>query len=126
MTAMTAMPLEVRPVRRGGRPVASARGAVRPAPRMRLTARGRAARQALVIAVAVVMVLLVAWQATGAGRDAGVAERVVVAQDQTLSHVAVEHLPEVPVDRAVLMLQEANGLGTSQVQAGQELVIPRR
>lgn len=77
MTAMTAMPLEVRPVRRGGRPVASARGAVRPAPRMRLTARGRAARQALVLAVAVAMVLLVAWQATGAGRGAGVAERVV-------------------------------------------------
>ena len=39
--------------------------------------------------------------------------------------MAVEHLPGIPVEQGVLMLQEANGLGTSQVQAGQELVVPQ-
>ncbi|WP_462417277.1 LysM peptidoglycan-binding domain-containing protein [Kytococcus sp. Marseille-QA3725] len=100
------------------------RQAQRPAPRMRLTARGRAARQVLGLVLAVALVLLVAWQSVGAGPDASGAQHVVVGDGQTLGHVAVEHLPEVPVEQGVLMLQEANGLGTSEVQAGQELVVP--
>lgn len=118
---MTAMTMEMRPA--GRRAVAGGRAGTT-APRMRLTARGRMARQLLGLALAVVVVLLLAWQAAGVGGDAG-SQRVVVGPGETLSHVAVEHLPGVPVEQGVLMVQEANGLGTSQVEAGQELVVPR-
>ncbi|WP_374929213.1 LysM peptidoglycan-binding domain-containing protein [Kytococcus sedentarius] len=119
---MTAMTMEMRPAGRRAVAVGPARTS---APRMRLTARGRMARQLLGLALAFVVVLLLAWQAAGAGGDAG-PQRIVVGPGETLSHVAVEHLPGVPVDEAVLRVQEANGLGTSQVEAGQELVIPQR
>ncbi len=137
---MTAMTMEMRPA--GRRDLATARVArtpraqarvvrtgVRPSSgrpgTLRLTARGRMARRVLVLGLALLVVVLLAWQAVGAGAGALGVQRVEVAPGQTLSHVAVEHLPTVPVDRAVLMLQEANDLGTSQVQAGQELVIPQ-
>ena len=61
---MTAMTMEMRPA--GRRAVAGGRAGTT-APRMRLTARGRMARQLLGLALAVVVVLLLAWQAAGVG-----------------------------------------------------------
>lgn len=119
---MTAITMQVRPT--AGGTLAGSRRASATAPRMRLTARGRAARRVLVAVLTLAAVVLIAWQAAGAGREQG-PERVLVGEGQALSHVAVKHLPEVPVERGVLLLQEANDLGTSQVQAGQELVIPQ-
>ena len=38
--------------------------------------------------------------------------------------IAATTLPDLPLDRAVVEIQIANNLSTSQVQAGQTLVIP--
>ena len=43
---------------------------------------------------------------------------------QTLSEVAAAQLPSLPVNEAVARIQLANGLNTSQVHAGQSLLIP--
>jgi len=44
---------------------------------------------------------------------------------QTLSEVAAAQLPGLPTNEAVARIQLANGLNTSQVHAGQSLLIPR-
>lgn len=89
-------------------------------PPTRLTRRGRltltlAVTSALVAAVASTVLLL---GPTGASTE------VVVRSGQTLSEVAVTHLPELPLDRAIVRIQLANGMNTAQVQAGQTLVVP--
>jgi hypothetical protein len=38
--------------------------------------------------------------------------------------VAAAQLPTLPIDNAVARIQLANGLSTSQVHAGQSLLIP--
>ncbi len=47
-----------------------------------------------------------------------------VAAGQTLSEVAAEQLPGLPVSEGVARIQLANGLNSSQVRAGQSLLIP--
>jgi len=47
-----------------------------------------------------------------------------VAAGQTLSEVAAAQLPGLPVNEGVARIQVANGLNTSQVHAGQSLLIP--
>jgi len=48
-----------------------------------------------------------------------------VQQGQTLSQVAAEQLPQLPLAEAVAEIQVANNLPSAQVHAGQSLVIPR-
>lgn len=88
---------------------------------LRLTRRGRLLRT-----VAVVLALALAL-ALGSGALAGATapERsVTIEPGQTLSHVAVTHLPEVPMARGVAMLQQANGLSSADVRVGQQIVLP--
>jgi LysM repeat protein len=47
-----------------------------------------------------------------------------VSQGQTLSEVAAVQLPTLPVRDAVAHIQLANSLSSSQVHAGQILLIP--
>jgi predicted Zn-dependent protease len=47
-----------------------------------------------------------------------------VSAGQTLSEVAAAQLPGLPINEAVARIQLANGLNTSQVRAGQLLLIP--
>jgi LysM repeat protein len=47
-----------------------------------------------------------------------------VSAGQTLSEVAATELPSLPNHNAVALIQLANGLNTSQVHAGQSLLIP--
>jgi hypothetical protein len=47
-----------------------------------------------------------------------------VTAGQTLSGVASTQLPSLPVEDAVARIQLANGMNTSQVHAGQVLLIP--
>jgi hypothetical protein len=47
-----------------------------------------------------------------------------VSAGQTLSEVAAVQLPSLPIHNAVARIQLANGLNTSQVHAGQLLLIP--
>ena len=47
-----------------------------------------------------------------------------VSAGQTLSEVAAAQLPGLPINEGVARIQLANGLNTSQVHAGQSLLIP--
>jgi LysM repeat protein len=47
-----------------------------------------------------------------------------VVAGQTLSEVAAAQLPGLPIRDAVAQIQLANGLNSSQVHAGQSLLIP--
>ncbi|HEY5247362.1 MAG TPA: LysM peptidoglycan-binding domain-containing protein [Dermatophilaceae bacterium] len=47
-----------------------------------------------------------------------------VSAGQTLSEVAATQLPSLPIHEAVARIQLANGMNTSQIRAGQSLLIP--
>lgn len=95
-----------------------------PARALRVTRRGRLA---ISLGVSTVVLALVVVMSGLLPAGASAPERLhTVAPGQTLSQVAATMLPEVPLDRAIVQLQLANGLNTLQVQAGQQLVIPGR
>lgn len=92
------------------------------APALRLTRAGR-----LVLTTAVVLIaLVVAFVGlTGGAAASAPAESVTVQQGQTLSEIAAEHLTGMSVATGVAELQAANDLATTQVRAGQTIVIPQ-
>lgn len=97
-----------------------ATGAVRPG--LRITRRGR-----LVVSTTLLLTLIaVVASAMLMMAPADASAEVVVRQGQTLSQIAATHLPGMPLDRALVQIQLANGMNTAQVQAGQTLVIPGR
>lgn len=89
---------------------------------LRITRRGRLAVTAT---VALVLVLALA-SLLSALSPAGAATAVVVEPGMTLSQIAAEQLPELPLDRAMVDIQRANRLSTTDIAVGQELVIPGR
>lgn len=91
--------------------------------RLTITRRGRLA---VTLSVATLLVLTVGAAAglLPAAADGG--EMIVVQPGQTLSQIAVTHLPDLPMDRAIMELQLANNLNSLDVQAGIELQIPGR
>lgn len=70
--------------------------------------------------VAVIAAALGVFPAMAAG-----GHTVVVQPGQTLSHVAVAELPELPMDRAIVQIQLANEMNSLDVQAGTVLQIPQ-
>lgn len=88
-----------------------------------LTRRGR-----LVITMTVATALVLAVIAVFSMLPASAVEArtVTVQPGQTLSEIAVTQLPHLPMDRAIVAIQLANGMNTLQVQAGMELEIPQR
>lgn len=104
----------------GREAVAAARAA---APAMRLTRFGRLVRTVLVAGVISVLGVGLAGQLASASGDA---RTVTVRSGQTLSGIAARELPELSVTDGVVELQVANGLSTSQIHTGQQLVIPAR
>ncbi|MFB9730966.1 MULTISPECIES: LysM peptidoglycan-binding domain-containing protein [Ornithinimicrobium] len=92
-----------------------------PAP-VRLTRRGR-----LTLTATAVLVLVLAFASLfNAIGPAGASSAVTVEPGTTLSQIAAEHLPDVPLSQAVVDIQRANKLSTTSVAAGQVLVIPGR
>lgn len=89
---------------------------------LRITRRGRLA---VTSTVAAVLALVIASM-VGLLGPAGATASVVVQPGMTLSQIAAEHLPDVPLGQAVTDIQRANSLSTTSVAAGQELVIPGR
>ncbi len=88
---------------------------------VRATRRGRLVRTALVMAV----VLAVTWTLVTAVTAGAVSPHVVtVTSGQTLSQIAAQQLPDLPVRQGVAALQLANGLNSSDIHAGQVLTIP--
>lgn len=83
------------------------------------------ARLAIAVLAGLVLVVLAATFALGAGGSpAGVPVFVTVEPGQSLSQIAAEHLPGVPVREAVVDLQLLNGLNSTDVVAGQQLRLP--
>lgn len=91
-------------------------------PGLRLTRRGRVV-VTLVVAVAV-MTLAVALATSVDAAAPQIDHATTVSAGQTLSGVASAQLPGLPIEDAVARIQLANGLSTSQVHAGQSLLIP--
>jgi hypothetical protein len=93
-------------------------GSVQP---VRLTRSGRLAitLTALAVLAAVAIALL-------PGRSAAtvIDHSTTVQPGQTLSEIAARQLPQLPIADAVARIQVSNNLTSSQVHAGQTLVIP--
>lgn len=87
-----------------------------------LTRRGRLLMTltTATVLVAVLAALMGVFPATASG-----SHTVVVQPGQTLSHIAVAELPELPIDRAIVQIQLANEMNSLDVQAGTTLKIPQ-
>lgn len=100
----------------------AAPAARRPARVLRITRRGRLA----LTSTAALVVALVLVSLMGLIGPAGATTSVVVQPGQTLSQIASEQFPGVPLSHAVTDIQRANKLSTTSIAVGQELVIPGR
>lgn len=129
-TAPRSRPGHLRLVPTGGRLVAgdglhgaATRSVRRPAGMaLRITRRGRLA----LTSTATLVVALVLLSLMGLVGPAGATGSVVVQPGMTLSQIASEQLPDLPLSQAVTDIQRANKLSTSSIAVGQELVIPGR
>jgi LysM repeat protein len=93
----------------------------------RINGRGRLLVTLTVFAAATALGLSVATSvmASGPQIDAPQIHSVTtVSAGQTLSEVAAAQLPGLPINEGVARIQLANGLNSSQVHAGQSLLIP--
>ena len=101
--------------------VRAARAARATQPPLRLTRLGRLVI-ALVVAtaIAVLGVGLAGQLATASSAP----RTVTVVAGDTLSEIAARELPGLPIADGVIEIQLANGLSSSQVSAGQALLIP--
>lgn len=116
-----------RPLRRPERPrlvLVPTGSAVPTAPRpaLRLTRAGRLVLTSTVLLVALVTAFVAL---TGGAAASSAPERVTVEQGQTLSQIAAEHMSGTSIASDVAELRLANGLGSAQVRAGQQIVVPQ-
>jgi hypothetical protein len=92
-----------------------------PAAPLRITRAGRLAITLTVLVAAVAIAIMV----FAGGAPAAVSDHATTVQPgQTLSEIAVQQLPQLPVSDAVARIQVANDLTSSQIHAGQTLIIP--
>ena len=101
----------------------AARAARAQQPPLRLTAFGRLVVGLLIVALVTALAIGLAGQLASA---AGQARTITVEWGQTLSGIAARELPDLPISQGVVELQIANALSTTQIHAGQRLVIPAR
>jgi LysM domain len=92
-----------------------------PAAPLRLTRAGRLAITLTVLVAAVVASLALL---SGGASATVIDHSTTVGSGQTLSEVAAQQLPGLPVADAVARIQVANDLASSEVHAGQTLLIP--
>lgn len=92
-------------------------------PPLRLTARGRLTRT-LVLFGLLSLFALMRWAPVTDADGLAVDHHTIVRPGQTLSQVAREQLPQLPVADAVARLQRLNRLTAPEVSAGQSLAIP--
>ena len=89
---------------------------------MRFTRRGRLVITLAATALVVVLAMLLAATVDAAAPEIDHATTVLAGQ--TLSELAAVQLPSLPIPDAVARIQLVNGLNSSQVHAGQSLLIP--
>ena len=93
-----------------------------PATPLRIT---RAGRLALTLTVVVAAVALAVALFSGGASATVIDHSTTVGTGQTLSEIATQQLPHLPMAEAVAQLQIANDLTGSDIHAGQTLLIPR-
>jgi LysM repeat protein len=93
-----------------------------PAAPLRLT---RAARLALTLTVLIAAVALAITVFSGGASATVIDHSTTVQSGQTLSEIAVQQLPQLPMADAVVQIQVANDLTSSNIHAGQTLLIPK-
>ena len=84
----------------------------------------RAGRLAITATVAAAVLFLVVALFSGGASATVIDHSTTVSTGQTLSEIAVRELPQLPVADAVARLQVANDLTSSDIHAGQTLLIP--
>jgi hypothetical protein len=89
---------------------------------IRFTRRGRLVVTLMAALAMATLAVVLAASVDAAAPQIDHATRV--SAGQTLSEVAAVQLPGLPIPDAVARIQLANGLNSSQVQAGQLLLIP--
>jgi len=92
-------------------------------PAIGLTWRGRFLIMLMVAAAALILTVVFSTPAISPAPPQ-IDHATRVSAGQTLSDVAAAQLPSLPVNEAVARIQLANGLNSSQVHAGQSLLIP--
>ena len=107
---------QLRLVLPGERAVAPVRAA------LRINRRGRLVITLTVLAAATTLGLVLSTSVMASGPQ--IDHATTVSAGQTLSEVAAAQLPGLPINEGVARIQLANGLNTSQVHAGQSLLIP--
>ena len=115
MPLLTTRP-QLRLVLPGERAVAPVRVA------LRINRRGRLLITLTALAAATTLGLTVATSVMASGPQ--IDHATTVSAGQTLSEVAAAQLPGLPINEGVARIQLANSLNTSQVHAGQSLLIP--
>jgi hypothetical protein len=88
----------------------------------RINRRGRLLVTLTALSATLSLGLVLATSVMASGPE--IDHATTVSAGQTLSEVAAAQLPGLPVNEGVARIQLANGLNTSQVQAGQSLLIP--
>ena len=91
-------------------------------PDTRLTRRGRLLITLVVTAAAMALAVGIATSVSAAAPQ--IDHATTAFAGQTLSEVAAAQLPGLPINEAVARIQLANDMNTSQVHAGQSLLIP--
>jgi hypothetical protein len=91
-------------------------------PGLRFTRRGRLTITLLALVAVATLAMVLATSVDAAAPQ--IDHAATVSAGQTLSEVAATQLPSLPIRDAVAWIQLANGLNTSQVHAGQLLLIP--
>lgn len=82
----------------------------------------------LMALVGLVIVVALGGASVGSAAHAETASapvrQVVVQRGDTLSQIAVDEMPHLSVGEAIFRIQQANKMSTTQVSAGQTIVIP--
>ncbi|NMM24955.1 MAG: LysM peptidoglycan-binding domain-containing protein [Phycicoccus sp.] len=91
-------------------------------PTARLTRRGRLF--ITLVGSTAAMALAVGLASSVSAASPQIDHATTVFAGQTLSEVAAAQLPSLPISEAVAQIQLANDLNTSEVHAGQRLLIP--
>jgi hypothetical protein len=88
----------------------------------RINRRGRLLITLTVLVATLTLTLTLATSVMASGPQ--IDHATTVSAGQTLSEVAAAQLPGLPINEGVARIQLANGLSSSQVHAGQSLLIP--
>ena len=127
MSAAVTWELAPAPVRLPSRPARPQLRLVSPGerasvPPTRLNRRGRLLITLMAAAAVLALSVMLATSVIAAAPE--IDHATTVFAGQTLSEVAAAQLPSLSISEAVARIQLANGLNTSQVHAGQSLLIP--